>query len=187
MFRSLLICLFFLVSNQASATPITWELVDFSFSDGGSAYGSFTYDSQFDQFSNIDIYTTTGSDLSGRHFMSTAGSWGDLSEYGILAFSDSLGPDFTGAGWFRIDAYIDFEAAAGTMVDQWLAVGAESFCVNYSCNSAANEITNPGESRDTMSGYLRVVSVDEPSSLALLSIALVFCAWLRRKKILGSA
>lgn len=182
MFRSLLICLFFLVSNQASATPITWELIDFRFSDGGSAYGSFTYNSQTNLLSNIDIYTTAGSDLSGRHFISTAGTWGASPEYGGLAFSDSLGPNFTGAGWFRIDAYIDFEAAPGAIVNQWLDVGAESFCINYYCSSAANEISNPGKSRDTISGYLRAVSVDEPSSLALLSLSLVFGAWFRRKQ-----
>lgn len=42
------------------AAPVNWELVDFRFSDGGTAYGSFTYDSETDQLSNIDIYTTKG-------------------------------------------------------------------------------------------------------------------------------
>jgi hypothetical protein len=182
MFRSLFVFLFLLVSTQASATPITWELIDFSFSDGGSAHGSFTYDSQLNKFSRIDIYTTAGSDLSGRHYISTAGSWGSLPQYGVLAFSDSSGPSFTGAGWFRIDARIDFEAAPGTIVNQWLAVGAESFCTNYSCSSAANEITNPGKSRDTLSGYLRAVSVDEPSSLVLLTLSLIFATWFRKSK-----
>lgn len=182
MFKSFFFCLSLLASFQVSSTPITWELVDFSFSDGGSAYGSFTYDSELDIFADIDIYTTAGSDLGGRHYTATAGVWGSMPHYGVLAFSDSSGPDFTGAGWFRIDAYIDFEATLGSIVDQWLAVGAESFCINYSCNSAANEITNPGESRDTLSGYLRAASVDEPSSIALLAFSLSYFVWVRRKR-----
>lgn len=174
MYKKILFLLALSFSTMAGASPIKWELVDFEFNDGGTAYGSFTYDSVLNQFSDIDILTTAGSYLDGRYFVSTAGEWGDIPGYGVLAFSDSTGPDFTGAGWFRIDANIDFEAEIGTVVNQWLAVGAESFCTNYLCNSAANEITNPGESRDTISGYLVAVSsVPEPSVFLLFITALI--------------
>jgi len=174
-------------SVEANALPVSWELVDFQFNDGGAAYGSFTYDSDTNQLSDIDLYTTSGSMLSGRHFVSTAGAWGSMPDHGVLAFSDTTGPDFTGAGWFRIHAYIDFNASPGTIVNQWLAVGAESFCTNYSCSSAANEITNPGQSRDTISGYLVVASpVPEPSSFVLSAAGLAILATrilsARRKK-----
>jgi hypothetical protein len=184
MYKKILPLLTFVISTMASATPITWELMNFEFSDGGTAYGSFTYDSVIDQFSDIDIYTTAGSDLDGRHFIATAGAWGDNPENGTLAFSDSVGPNFTGAGWFRISANIDFEAAPGTVVDQWLAVGAESFCTNYVCNSAANEITSPGQSRDTISGYLvaTATSVPEPPVSLLLGLGLIAFVSTRNKR-----
>lgn len=185
--RTLFAALFFGVSVGANALPVNWELVDFQFNDGGTAYGSFTYDSDTNLFSGIDLYTTSGSMLSGRHFSSTAGDWGRMPNYGVLAFSDTTGPNFTGAGWFRIDAYIDFNASPGTTVNQWLAVGAESFCTNYFCSSAANEITNPGLSRDTISGHLVAVSpVPEPSSFVLSAAGLAILATritsTRRKK-----
>lgn len=158
----------------ANASPITWQLEDFQFNDGGTAHGSFTYDSVIDQFSDIDIFTTAGSTLDGRHYFSTAGEWGSIPSRGVLAFSDFTGINFTGAGWFRIDANIDFEASPGTIVNQWLAVGAESFCVNFSCSSAANEITNPGHSRETISGYLVAAStVPEPSVPLLFASGLI--------------
>lgn len=161
-----------IISNTYAA-PNRWELVDFKFSDGGSAYGSFYYDSDTNNLFNIEIHTTSGSILTGRHYVSTAGSWGSMPYHGILAFSDITGPDFTNAGWFRIQANIDFNASPGTIVDQWIAVGAESFCANYSCSSAANEITNPGQSRDAISGYLLATTpVPEPSSLILSAVGL---------------
>lgn len=174
--KTLFATLLIMASLEANALPVIWKLADFQFNDGGTAYGSFTYDSDTNLLSNIDIYTTSGSMLSGRHFVSTAGAWGNMPENGILAFSDSAGPDFTGAGWFRIDAQIDFNAPPGTIVNQWLAVGAESFCVNYACSSAANEITNPGQSRDTISGYLVAAQVPEPSSLLLSAVGLALLA-----------
>ncbi len=183
--KTLVAALVFAASFEVNASPVSWELVDFQFNDGGTAYGSFTYDSDTYQISNIDIYTTGGSMLSGRHFVSTAGEWGNNTSFGILAFSDTTGPDFTGAGWFRIDANINFNASPGTIVNQWLDVGAESFCVNYVCSSAANEITNPGQSRDTISGYL-VASVPEPETYAMMltGLAMVgYGAFRRNKKI----
>lgn len=157
---------------DAHALPVKWNLEDFRFSDGGTAYGSFTYDSETDQFTSIDIHTTDGPMMGGRHYVATAGAWGRLPAYGVLAFSDTAGPDFTGAGWFRIDARIDFNAPVGTIVDQWLAVGAESFCMNSFCSSAANELTHPGQSRDTISGHLIAAPVPEPSSILLSALGL---------------
>jgi hypothetical protein len=166
---ALFVALLFGAAVEAIAQPLTWELVDFEFSDGGTAYGSFTYNRDTNQFSDIDLTTTSGSMLSGRHFVSTAGVWGSMPNNGTLAFSDTTGPDFAGAGWFRIHANIDFNASPGTIVNQWLAVGAESFCINSLCSSAANEITNPGQSRDTISGHLVATApIPEPDTYAML-------------------
>jgi|GEM_PF-1212308 len=176
--KKLLLTIFFTLTTQgAIAEPVSWELVNFQFNDGGKAFGSFSFDSDTQQFSDINIFTTSGSLLNGRHFISTAGDWGNSPQFGVLAFSDVDGPDFTGAGWFRIDAYINFNAPPGYVANQWLDVGAESFCVNYSCWVAANEITNPGYSRDTISGYLVSTSpIPEPTLLALNTVGLIILA-----------
>ncbi|WP_081629106.1 hypothetical protein [Methyloversatilis discipulorum] len=185
--RSCIAALLFLIAIKASAAPITWQLVDFRFDDGGTAYGSFTYDSDTDKFGGIDIYTSSGSIHGGRHYLSTAGVWGASPQTGVLAFSDNAGPDFTNAGWFRIDAYVDFNASPGTIVNQWLDVGAESFCVNSSCWTAANELTHPGSSRDTVAGYLIALApVPEPSVAVLgaagLALLVTRVTLIRREK-----
>lgn len=174
MFKRLLALAFMMFAMSAHAALVRWELAGFNFSDGGSAYGSFLFDTDANRFSQIDIYTTGGSSLSGRHYVSTAGAWGSMPQYGVLAFSDTTSTNFTGAGWFRIDARIDFAAKPGTILDQWLAVGAESFCLNADCSSAANNITNPGLSRSTVSGQLVAVSpVPLPASALLFGSALL--------------
>ena len=180
---ALFAALLFGATVEAIALPVRWELVDFRFNDGGTAHGSFTYNSDTTQFSVIDLSTTSGSMLSGRHFVSTAGAWGIFSNVGVLAFSDTSGPDFTGAGWFRIDAKIDFNASTGTIVNQWLDVGAESFCMNYYCSSAANEITNPGQSRDTISGHLVATApIPEPETYAMMLAGLGLLGIVARRR-----
>jgi hypothetical protein len=178
----LMLCLFLPLS--AHAIVVEWELVDFQFDDGGTASGTFIFDTESDEFLAIDINTTLGTNVAGRHYAYTAGAWGSLADRGILAFSDVSGPtNYVGAGWFRIDADIAYEAQQGDIVNQWLAVGAESFCTNVGCSSAANEITNPGETRETVSGYLVSKSVvPVPAAVWLFGSALAFLGWIRRKQ-----
>ncbi|MCP4320914.1 MAG: hypothetical protein GY787_03480 [Alteromonadales bacterium] len=166
--RLLLTISFILSCNTANAALVTWELADFSFDDGGTAYGSFVYDTDLNVVSNIDVYTTEGSRLSGRHYIATAGVWGSNTDFGILAFTDtSSTSNYQGAGWLRMDFHsISNVTDVGISLDQWLAVGAESYCVNSDCSSAANEITDPDNSRETISGYiLSTQSVPSPVPL----------------------
>lgn len=154
-------------ASLSFATPVKWELVDFAFSDGGSASGSFVFDSTTNTYSNIDITTTLGSSYSGTHYAATAGVWGNAYPGWINAFSAVSTSNYTNAPWFRIDANIDFNAAIGTIVNQWLAVGAEGYCTNALCNSAY-------EYRETVSGYLLAVppsQVPLPSTISLILAA----------------
>lgn len=58
----------FLLAAIAHATPVNWKLNGVLFSDGGTANGTFVYDADTNQFSAINITTTTGSVLSGAAF-----------------------------------------------------------------------------------------------------------------------
>jgi PEP-CTERM motif len=53
---------------SAQAAPITWNLLGLTFADGGSAFGSFAFDATLNQYSAVDITTTTGSSRSGAHY-----------------------------------------------------------------------------------------------------------------------
>ena len=156
MMRLLLIMVFILSSNVASAALVTWELAGFSFDDGGTAYGTFVYDTHTKQVSYIDVYTTDGSRVNGRHYIASAGAWGSSTDSGIMVFTDTFSTiDYQGAGWFRMDFHSIVNVTdVGVALDQWLTVGAESYCVNPACTTAANEITDPDNTRKTISGYI---------------------------------
>lgn len=187
MLKKVVMLIVFFISFDTNAAIVKWELTNFGFDDGGTAHGSFLYDSVTNQLSGIDIYTTPGAKLGGRHYVAMAGAWGAHADIGVLAFTDTYTTNYTGAGWFRIDAQINFNAQPGTIVTQWLAVGAESFCVDPACMSAANAYTNPGQSRETISGHLVAVSnVPLPSAIWLLSSCLALLGFFgsnRRQQI----
>lgn len=52
----------------AWAVPVGWTLNGVTFNDGGTASGSFTYDADTNQFSAINIVTTTGTSVTGATF-----------------------------------------------------------------------------------------------------------------------
>jgi hypothetical protein len=60
--------LFLVGSVPALAVPVTWTLSGVTFNDGGVATGSFVYDVDTNQFSAINLVTTTGSLVSGATF-----------------------------------------------------------------------------------------------------------------------
>lgn len=148
-----------LFSTASNAAVIKWTLVDFTFSDGGTAEGYFIYDTVSDIYSDINILTTTGDNYVGTNYGALAGDWGNALPGRINVFTTEELQDYTNASWFRIDADIDFNAQTGDIVNQWFAVGAESYCVNISCSTAANP-----HYRDTMSGYLVAEAVPLPAS-----------------------
>ncbi len=49
-----------ILAFAASATPITWNLVDVTFGDGSLASGSFVFDADTTTYSSINIVTTAG-------------------------------------------------------------------------------------------------------------------------------
>ena len=148
-----------LFSTASHAALVKWTLVDFVFSDGGTAEGYFIFDTVADVYSDINILTTQGDNYDGTSYGALAGDWGNASPGNINVFTTEQLQDYTNASWFRIDADIDFKAQTGDIVNQWLAVGAESYCTNSSCSSAANP-----HYRDTMSGYLVAEAVPLPAS-----------------------
>lgn len=147
---------FFFFTQAANATLVRWELENFNFDDGGSATGTFVYDTELGTVSDINIYTLSGSRVEGRHYIATAGSWGRHSEVGLLVFTDtSSTEDYQGAGWFRFDIReIRDYYEIGRRLRAWN--GAESYCVNSECSSAASIITDPDNYRRGGGGIIAI-------------------------------
>jgi hypothetical protein len=54
--------------GTASAVPVTWNLLQVQFQDGGTASGSFVYDADTNTYSNVNITTTAGSARPGATY-----------------------------------------------------------------------------------------------------------------------
>jgi hypothetical protein len=57
----------------AQSSPITWTLVDVSFTDAGTASGTFVYDADLNTYSDIRITTTSGSAFGGATYTAFRG------------------------------------------------------------------------------------------------------------------
>jgi hypothetical protein len=64
---------FLLAASGANANPINFVLQGVRFSDGGTASGTFTYDPATNQYSNVNITTTTGGVRTGANYKFVCG------------------------------------------------------------------------------------------------------------------
>ena len=60
-----------LTSDDALATSVKWTLVNVTFTDGGTASGSFLYDADTNVFSAVDITTISGTVVTGHTYAFT--------------------------------------------------------------------------------------------------------------------
>ena len=152
-----------LVSSQAFATPIKWQLSGVQFNDGGVASGSFIFDADTNTYSNVQISTTAG----------TASSGYDYGPTGIVFKSG-------GGGGFDIVSAIQSDltgvVALALRFSPALTDDGGSAMINYSlsgefnCGSIACA-TGGGGVRSVSGGSLTTVPI--PASLALLGLGLI--------------
>lgn len=176
MIRIILSVFLVLICSAANASVVTCQLNDFVFDDGGKGHGSFAYDTLLKELKTIEISTTVGSDMKGRSYIAVAGAWGSHPEDGHLAFTDTSSvDDYKNAGWLRISVKkFPQENNLNTKLELWPGMSAESYCVNSDCSSAANDITDPKNSRDVISGYI-VCTDSEVSVKSYIIYAWRYC------------
>jgi hypothetical protein len=160
-FRSLItasvLFVLFCVPSIASADGITWTLSGVTFSDGGTASGSFVFDALTNTYSSIDITTTAGSLFGGAAyagldpgFPSTAGQ--------LIVVTNPLLPDLTGTGVLELD-FGPLTNLGGTFP---VVAEGEGTCDDAGCTSGT-------ELRTTTAGSVTgTTATPEPSTLLLL-------------------
>jgi hypothetical protein len=171
-----------LLAAVAHATPVNWALHGVTFSDGGTATGSFIYDADTNQFSAISITTTTGSALPGATFtyVCTSPCVGltPSSANGLFltAFSSS---DQTGKPGVALFFSPNLSNAGGNVV----VGGLQGICTDAVC-------TSPGSVTRTVTagaatGLLPPVALPALSlgSLTLLVAALCAVAFRFRRRM----
>ena len=130
---------------QAQAAVITYHLQDVVFNDGGTASGSFDFDTETNAFSNVNIVTTAGSVLGGtvhdRQVFEYEGEKAAyFTDFDLEAAFNSDDPDFTGASLFYAS-----RSAIGSGTFSELGVEAvvafsdldEYLCLNADCSESS--------------------------------------------------
>ena len=106
MWRMLLLAAFALCqwSAPAFALPIQWTLEGVTFSDGASAFGTFVYDADTNEYTDINITTTTASRPGAMYaFVCVAPCTGVMPDQnGELNLTTSPSSDQTGLPGFAL-------------------------------------------------------------------------------------
>lgn len=178
----------FCVAFAAQAVPIQWTLNGVTFTDGGTASGTFVYDAATNTYSNINITTTAGSTVTTGatfQFVCTSPCTGvSASPTQVLFLSAAPSGDLTGARglalWFvapLTDAGGGHDLASNSM---------EASCSNAVCQG------NEPPQRQADSGTVQGAPVPPPAEpspvptlgewgLLALVLAMLSLGWRQRR------
>jgi PEP-CTERM motif len=167
--------LIFLLSAGAWASPLTWTLQGVTFTDGGTASGSFVFDATSGIFSSINITTTTGSVLTGANY--TFPDPGNVAHNGPaeLFMVTSNAADLTGTPILTLIWASNLTNAGGIVPFSSTLNSGETTCTSPTCSSI-DQTTG----RTTTAGAISApASVPEPATILLVGSALAVLGWWR--------
>ncbi len=164
------------IVSEAQAALVQWELQNVVFDDGGTATGSFSYDSNTNIYSNISITTTLGSARSGAfyEYLHPFIPQNDRSLF-LVATPDTV----TGTPIFALSFVSPLTNAGGTsdFVLGPSPSGLEASCRTDHCSRYAEPVRRP------VSGIVFSSVIPLPATVWLFSSALGLlagCGWRRK-------
>jgi len=142
------------LSTAGSATALTWTLTGVTFGDGGTAFGSFSYDATGGAYGAVDIVTSPGSSLGGATYQFVSGGF-TPSDTRVL-FVTTGSADETSAEGLALFFSSQLTNSGGTVS---LSLSEEATCADPACFSPA------APTRLTTAGS--VTTTPEPSCIWL--------------------
>jgi len=138
-----LVLLVLVACVPCASAQTTWNLTDVTFSGGGSATGSFTYNAGTNAFSSIDI-TVTGSPFGNGTYLALDPGFGSTSTLMVAVPNGSLA-DFTGTPLVALNFGTGLTGAGGTIPLLTGTYGLQQ-CENSTCGySVTIYAVNGGE------------------------------------------
>ena len=133
-----LVSILALFSLSVHAAPLVWYLSGFTFTDGGTASGSFTYDADTGTYSAISITTTAGTTIpTGNSYNVTVAAIGCGTPEVVCMLNSADGPDYIGDLGLTI-------AHVGTPLTNDGGTIALTFAREYTCeNSSCSSVVFP--------------------------------------------
>jgi len=167
--------LFMMVAPRSAEanTIIKWTLNGVTFTDGGTATGSFFYDAATQDVSALDI-TTSGGSVGGYHYLDPNGDAPPYPSTGFAIVNPSA--DYTGARFLMLYFQSALTSTPGTILlsTSTALPSFEGTCTNSGCTAVKSL-------RFVKSGSIVGTSVPEPAALYLLGVGLIAVFLVRRK------
>lgn len=158
----------------AQAAPVTWNLQNWTFDDGGTASGSFVFDATTGQYSNVSVQSTTGSVRAGASYdRPNPASAGNAT---FASWVTGLFADYTNTPVIAVNWDSALTDAGGTVAVNLGGFHGEFGCSNAICAGG----TAP--SRLLTSGAVTTAEVPLPATLPLVGLALAMLGAVRRRR-----
>ena len=147
------------LSNLTYSAAVQWEIDSLVFDDGGMGGGFFTYDESTNEYTNVNIFTTSGSTFDGEKYQYLNPSQYLYPEFLAVVASD--GADLTGVRGLGLIFSSSLSDVGGVV---GISGFIEGFCNNDICDYPV------GETRYVLSGQVSAVPIPASGGLMLLSL-----------------